>query len=278
MTNRVSTRDGGVFEAERPTMTTARDRVVIAQLTAALAGDFDLPTVLDDVAHDALAGLQAWSAVVVLRDDRHRAGDIGIQVVAEALCAPTDADLSFVTAGPALVTARDGAITMIVDLAAAGETRWPGYRRDALRAGARGMRGFPLTVMGSSVGALVVHTNVPWGVERSSEFGQTLANLAAIAISIAPHSSQRRADAGETIETLLQGTIVIATATGIIAEVSGSDPAQARLQLHRLARAHQATVTTHAGRIATAYNSDPARIAPLLVAPGVLPPPPRIDN
>ncbi len=259
-------------------MNVARDRLAIAQLTATLTGEFDLPTVLDDVAHDALAGLDAWLAAVVLLDGQRHVSDVGIQVVAEALRAPTDADLSFLTAGPALASARDGAVTMIDDLTDADDTRWPGYCRDALRAGVRGMRGFPLIVLGSSVGVLVVHTDVPWGMGRPNEFGQILANLAAIAISIAPHSIQRRADANDTIELLLQGTIAIATATGIIAEVSESEPTQARLQLHRLSRAYQATVTTHAERIVMAYNGDPADMAPLLAPPGTPPPAAHIDT
>jgi hypothetical protein len=261
-------------------MTAARDRLAIAELTTALAGDFDLPTVLDTVAHDARRGFEASSAAVVLLDGRHRTGDTGIQVVAEALLKTTDADLSFLTAGPVLASARDGAVAMIADLADAEDTRWPGYRRDALRAGMRGMRAFPVTMLGSSVGALVVHTGDPWGLGRPNDLGQILANLTAIAISIAPHSQQRRSDTRGTIETVLQGTIMIATATGIVAEVAEIDPAQARLHVHRLARAHQSTVTAHAERIVTAYDSDPQHFATstLLAPPAVLPLPPHIDS
>jgi GAF domain-containing protein len=261
-------------------MTAARDRLAIADLTTTLAGDFDLPTLLETIAHDARTGLQASSAAVVLRDDGHRTGDAGVQVVAEALPRTTDADLRLLTAGPVLESARDGAVTMIPDLADTEDTRWPDYRRDALRAGMRGMRAFPLTVLGLPVGALVVHTGEPWGVQRPSELGQILANLAAIAISIAPHSHQRRSDTGDTVESLLQGTILIATATGIIAELNQTDPSYARLQLHRLARAYQVTVSDHAERIVTAYNDDPERFASsaLLAPPTVLPPPPHIDT
>jgi GAF domain-containing protein len=279
MTRRVSSREVGVCNVERATMTAARDRLAIAELTTTLAGDFDLPTVLDTVAHDAQRGFQAASAAVVLLDEHHQTGDTGIQVVAEALPHTTDADLAFLTAGPALDSARDGAVTMIADLADAEDSRWPGYRRDALRAGMRGMRAFPLILLGTPMGALVIHTDEPWGARRPNNLGQTLANLAAIAISMAPYAPQRRSDIRDTIETVLQGTIQIATATGLIAEVSGIEPAQARLQLHRVARAHQATVSTHADRIVRAYNSDPQHFAEsgLLAAPAVLPAPPHID-
>src|SRR3954470_17813675 len=155
MTNRTSSREHGVLPLERPAMTAARDRLAIAELTTMLAGDFDLPTVLETIAHDARTGFDASSAAVVLRDDAHRTGEAGIQVVAEALPRTTDADLRLLTAGPVLESARDGAVTMIPDLADTEDTRWPDYRRDALRAGMRGMRAFPLTVLGLPVGGLV---------------------------------------------------------------------------------------------------------------------------
>jgi hypothetical protein len=261
-------------------MTAARDRLAISELTAVMAGEFDLPTVLDTVAHEACLGFDAASVAVILIDEQHKTGDTGIQVVAEALRSPADIDLSFIGTGPALDSARGGAVTMISDIAAAEDTRWPDYRREALRAGMRGMRGFPVTILGSSVGALVVHTEDPWGTQRPNDFGQVLANLAAIAISIAPHVIQRRSDVGDTIDTLLKGTVAIATATGLITEIFGIEPAQARLQLHRLARAHQSTVTTHAEKIIAAHDNDPRRIrrSGLLTAPEDLAPPPHIDS
>ena len=43
-------------------MTASRDRLAIAELTATLTGEFDLPTVLDTVAQDAREGFDATSA------------------------------------------------------------------------------------------------------------------------------------------------------------------------------------------------------------------------
>jgi GAF domain-containing protein len=257
-------------------MTAARDRLAIAELTSTLTSDFDLPTVLDTVADDACRGFEASSAAVVLLDVRHRADDTGIQVVAEALREPIDADLGFLTTGPGLDSARDGAVAMIDDLTDAEHTRWPGYRHAALRAGMRGVRAFPVMALGASLGALVVHTDDPWGARRPNELGQTLANLTAIALTTAPHAQDRRTHTGDTVETLLQGTVTIATATGIIAEVSAITPVQARLQLHRLARAHGVTVTTHAEAIVNAHNSNPRALVEtgvLTRPPGLLPPP-----
>ena len=91
-------------------MTASRDRLAIAELTATLTGEFDLPTVLDTVAQDAREGFDATSAAVILLDGERQTGDTGVQVVAEALSQPTDADLSFIGSGPGLDSARGGAV------------------------------------------------------------------------------------------------------------------------------------------------------------------------
>jgi hypothetical protein len=261
-------------------MTAARDRLAIAELTAALTTNFDLPTVLSSVAHDACRGFAAASAVVAVLDDRHRAGEAGIQVVAEALREPTDADLSFISEGPGFDSARDGSITMIADLSEDTETRWPRYRRDALRAGMRGMRAFPVTVLGTPMGALVVHTDDPWGVARPNDLGQILANLTALALSIAPHAATRRTITDDLIESLMEGSTTIAAAIGILAQTLGGTVDEARLRLHRLARAHGVTVTAHAAAILTAHDRSPTAdltASGLLSAPPELSPPTRIS-
>ncbi|KRE32109.1 hypothetical protein ASG82_03970 [Mycobacterium sp. Soil538] len=265
-------------------MNPTRDRLAIGELTRTLAGRFDLATVLDTVAHDARYGFDASSAAIVLLDRRSDVGHSDARVVAEALRTPTDHDLSFVSAGPGLVSARDGAVTMIADLADlaahadGAELLWPAYRRAAREAGMRGMRAFPVVVMGVSLGALVVHTDDPWGNERPNDFGQILANLTAIAVSTAPQGDRRRSDTWETIDTLLRGTVAIATATGIVAEQLDLEPSHARLALHRMARAHQNTVSAHAEAIVAAFDRDPSGIGAsgLLAAPSELPEPPHI--
>lgn len=259
-------------------MTVARDRLAITALTDMLTGTFDVPTVLDAVTHDACDGFDAASAVVVLLDGHQQPRTSGLHVVAEALRTPTDVDLHFVTAGPALASARGGAVTMVADLDDAGETRWPEYCQAARQAGIRGVRAFPVSVLGVPLGALVVHTGDPWGTRRPNEFGHTLANLAAIAISIGSQTD-RSSDTRVTIDALLQGIFAIATATGILAELSGTQASQARLQLHRLARAHGTTATAHAEALVAAHNQDPRHLEQtgLLAAPSPLPPPPHID-
>jgi hypothetical protein len=268
-----------VEEPERPkSMTAARNRLAIAELTATLTTDFDLPTLLSNIAIDACRGYTAVSAVVGLLDEREPTGDPEIRVVAEALREPTDADLGFVGTGPAYESARDGAVTMVPDLRESRDTRWPDYRDEAVRAGMRGMRAFPVTALGTRMGALVVHTDEPWGVDRPNDLGQTLANLAALALSIAPYPDIRRSTTEDLIASLLQGSTAIAETIGIIAETLGGTIEQARLTLNRLARAHGVTVSAHAAAILAAHNQDPtadlSAHALFTIPPQLLPPTP----
>ena len=257
-------------------MTAARNRLAIAELTATLNTEFDLPTVLSTIAHDVCRGYTAVSAVVGLLDDGDVDGDAEVRVVAEALREPVETDFGFVATGPAYESARDGAVTMIDDLVESHETRWPDYRREALRAGMRGMRAFPVTAMGARMGSLVVHTDEPWGTARPNDLGQTLANLTALALSIAPRTDVRRSTSEDLIASVLQGSATIASATGIVAETFGSTIEQARLTLNRVARAHGVTVSSHAAAIVAAYDRDPsadlAAHALLTTPPQLLPP------
>ena len=260
-------------------MIMARDRLAIADITATLTTNFDLPTVLSTVVHDACRGFEAVSAAVTVLDAGRRAGDAGIQVVAEALREPTDADMSFIGDGPGLDSARGGLVTMIADLSEATETRWPRYRRDALRAGMRGVRAFPVTVLGVPMGALVVHTDDPWGVQRPNDLGQILANLTALALSIAPSAGTRRTTTDELIESLMEGTTTIAAAIGIVAQTLGGTVDNARIRLNRLARAHGVTVSAHAAAILAAHDDDPSAdlaSSELLTGPTEPGPPTRI--
>lgn len=254
-------------------MNNAGNRLAIAELTAALTTDFDLPTVLHSVAEHARAGFEAYSAAVILLDYRHTAGSGEIQVVAQALREDVDADvdLSFNGSGPGLVSAREGALTVIADLADRDDSRWPEYRRYATAAGMRGMRAFPVTSLTIPLGSLVVHTDEPWGVLRSNDFGQILANLTAIAMA-GRSIDVRRDELAATIETILRGTVSIATATGILAECLGLDARQARLTLIRLAGTRNVTVTAYANSVIDAQRNNPHDPG----AGGVFDPPPEL--
>jgi hypothetical protein len=249
----------------------------IAELSATLTTDFDVPALLAAIADHARMGHDAVRAAVLLVDQRRGLADNGIHVVAEAPVHTLVGDMELLTTGPALASATDGIVTMIDDLAASDDTRWPNFRRRALDAGIRATRAFPIVALRVPLGSIVVHTAEPWGSTRSSTFGQTLANIAAIALSsgVVEH---RRVDISNSIEALLGGATAVATATGILAEVLDVDIDEARGELSRLARAHGARVTAYGRVIVEAHDRDPSDPEPGWSRPPELPPPPRIDG
>ncbi|MFI6365146.1 GAF domain-containing protein [Nocardia sp. NPDC050630] len=256
-------------------MDTVQTRLAVAELTAALTTDFDVPTLLHSVARHAQECFEAVSAVVILLD-RRQAPEPGIRIVAEAMREGTITDPRLHVTGPGMSSARDGAVAMIADIEAAKDldSRWPSYRVRARESGLRSVRAFPVTALTVPLGSVVVHADEPWGVQRPNDFGQVLADLAAIALSMG-RLNGRLAATDETVEAVLHGSTVIATAVGILAEYFDLDIDNARARLLRLARAHQVTPTVHAAAIVDAQNSspaDPGAAAVLHLPPDLAPP------
>ncbi|MEV6661390.1 GAF domain-containing protein [Nocardia fluminea] len=261
-------------------MNTAQTRLAIADLTATLATDFDVPTVLHAVAQHARQCFDAASAAVILFDGR-RSGGSGIQIVAEAMREDILADPHLHISGPGLSSARDGAVAMLADLDddSVEFHRWPDYRRRAREAGLRSVRAFPIKAMAQPLGSLVVHDDKPWGNERPNDFGQILADLTAIALSMGTEHG-RATTTADTVAAVLDGTSVVATAVGILAEYFDLDLDAARARLRRLARAHQLTPTEQATAIVSAQNRNPRDPGtdPALHFPADLTPPRHIDR
>ncbi|WP_280293980.1 hypothetical protein [Nocardia abscessus] len=256
-------------------MDSVQTRLAVAELTAAMTTDFDVPTLLHSVASHAQRCFEAVSAVVILLDRRQTPGP-GIRIVAEAMRDGALADPSLHITGPGMSSARDGAVAMIGDLETEEglDSRWPSYRVRARESGLRSVRAFPVTALTVPLGSVVVHADEPWGSDRPNDFGQVLADLTAIALSMG-RLNGRIAATDETVEAVLHGSTVIATAIGILAEYFDLDIDSARARLLRLARAHQVTPTAHAAAIVEAQNSspaDPGTAAALHLPPDLAPP------
>lgn len=250
----------------------------IAAVTSSMVREFDLPTVLQSVADHACSCFGAYSAVVVLLDPRQVAGSAALHIVAESSRHTLDPSPLINTVGPALDSARTGAVALVADLMSDDDIRWPLYRRRALDAGLRGVRAFPVFGLSAGIGSIVIHTEQPWNSDHPSQAGQVFADLTALALS-AGSGSDRVAALDETIDSVLEGTTIIATAVGMLAEARGLDLEEARLTLTRLARAHGVTATGHAKAILAAqrrYPSDPGRAG--VFDPPDLPNPPHIPH
>ena len=239
-------------------MSDVLNRVAIADVTGTLTTDFDLPTLLQTVVTHARKGFDAFSAVIVLRDDRRTTARDALHMVAESCQTDASVDPELNTTGPARSSVYDGALTLVTDLSTTDDTRWPDYRKRAVSAGLRGVRAYPIKALSAPVGSLVIHTRQVWDESgQPSEFGQILANLVAIAL-INDMPTARQGGVFRSVDAVLEGTSVVATAIGIIAEYRGIEIVEARHHLTRLARAHGVTVTAHARSVVAAQNSSPA--------------------
>jgi hypothetical protein len=249
----------------------------IAMVTRSMVHEFDIPTILQIVADRARVCFDAHSAIVVLLDPRHVAGTTPVHVVAEATIDGVNMNPLLSISGPALDSARSGATALVIDLSDADDTRWPDYRRRALKAGFRGVRAFPIIGVGAPLGSVVIHTIGPWSDRLPNQAGHVFADLTSLALSAGSGEGlSGRID--DTVDDVLEGTTLVATAVGIIAQVRDSDIHEARLTLMRLARARGVTPTEHARAILDAQRRDPQNPA----ATGIfdspeLPIPPRID-
>jgi hypothetical protein len=247
----------------------------IATVTSSMVREFDLPSILQTVADHARGCFDAYSAVIVLLDPRQVAGSAALHIVAESSLRTLDPNPLINTVGPALDSARTGATALVDDLASDEDTRWPEYRRRALAAGLRGVRAFPVLAVASGIGSIIIHTEDPWNPDQPNQAGQVFADLTALAL--AGGGVDRVATIDDTIDSVLEGTTVIATAVGILAQARALEVAQARLTLTRLARAHGTTPTAHARAIIAAQRRHPRDPGSAGVFdPPQLPVPPRL--
>lgn len=248
-------------------MITASTRLAVAEITASLINDFDLPMLLQKIAVHAFEGFVSLSSAVVLVQDQDA------YVVAEFVRAGRGLDPILHVSGPGLTSALDGAVAMITDMDSdRDDARWNRYRARAAADGVRSVRAFPIVSLGAPLGSLVVHTDDPWGTERPNEFGQILADLIALALTSGLVQG-RRSTAADSVGTVLRGATTIALATGILAEHFGDGVVDARLRLARLARSHGNTATARAERIVAAQNRVPSALAET----GVLDPRPDLE-
>lgn len=126
--------------------------MAIADITATLVTDFDLPSILQLIADYALTGCEASSVAIVVLDVQ------GMLRVAAHAGTPIDPALD--TSGPARDSARNSVTAMVDNWNTSGQ-RWERHRAVALANGFIGLRAFPVILLDAPVGSVVVHTASP---------------------------------------------------------------------------------------------------------------------
>jgi hypothetical protein len=245
---------------------TTRSEAAIAAVTSQLTRSNDPASVLADIVSYAVSCLGLVGAAIVVKSGD---GDL------RALCvSPTEhstgvwADL-YVSA-PVAEGVRQGTVVVVDDILDGGH-RWYAVRKLLASVGVRGIRVFPVRVHGVPFGALVAYAAEPWGQQRPSGTGQTLADLAALVLSQGP-ADHRQEMAVAHIVGLLESHVVTNQAYGMLAEAGDMTIDSAASVLAGYAQFHRVTQAEVAGWL----TADASRIPTVLGRPGTSGPDTRV--
>jgi GAF domain-containing protein len=116
--------------------------------------------------------------------------------------------------GPCLTTLDSGAIIDVPDLTA--DTRWTDYRHHALAQGVRSSVSIPLSIDGSTVGALNIYSSEPHAFDQATrQHAESFATQASTALTLALRSAAQAEDTAQ-LEQALTSRTVIDQALGIL--------------------------------------------------------------
>jgi len=116
--------------------------------------------------------------------------------------------------GPCLDSLESGAIIDVPDLTA--DTRWTDYRQHALAQGVRSSVSIPLSIDGSTVGALNLYGTRPHTFDQAArQHAETFATQAATALTLALRNAVHAEDTAQ-LEQALGSRTVIDQALGIL--------------------------------------------------------------
>ncbi|WP_172936451.1 GAF domain-containing protein [Rhodococcus sp. MS16] len=149
---------------------------------------------------------------------------------------------------PVVLSALTGSVVLIDDFEIAGP-RWHAFAQSAARSGVGACRVFPLRLVERPLGALAVFTTDPWNSHpRDNAFSQSLADLAAIALSMSDVDGRSEA---ETVaaQHVLASCATIEQACGVIAELDQVDIYSAMKALAARAQARGMTVARNAEHV-----------------------------
>ncbi|MBY6368126.1 GAF domain-containing protein [Rhodococcoides corynebacterioides] len=236
-------------------MTTPVVRLALADITATLCTRFDVLMLLEKIATTAHDAYGARGVVIGLLDD---GGELHTAVTTPVAQAAVHGPL--LTEGPILESARETAVAVLADTGSTVQGRWRTFAETARAAGVGAVRAYPITSLGVGLGSLAVHAAQPWDTDRPDDVGATLADLAALALTIGTDDDRRRRPAA-AIREVLSTAARLAAATGVVAEVFGDDVGDARARLRTLARARGLSDAAYAGALVELLDRMPERLA-----------------
>ena len=225
-------------------MNTPLPQVMIAEITHLLTTDFDSRTLLESITERTRRSFTAAWCVLLLR----ATDATGIEIVCESVEEGFEPHRDLVHRNPVVLSALTGSVVMIDDFEIASP-RWHAFAQAAVRSGLGACRVFPLRLAERPLGALAVFTADPWNsLPRDNAFGQSLADLAAIALSMSDVDGRSEA-ATVAAQHILSSRTAIEQAAGVIAELDQIDIDSAMKVLAARAQALGVTVAQYSERV-----------------------------
>jgi transcriptional regulator with GAF, ATPase, and Fis domain len=201
-------------------------------LADTLVDDFDVVELLQTLAEASAELLDVDAVGLMLADLRG-----GIQLVAfspESLQSLEMFELQ-VDEGPCLDSFRTGEAVVNISMTHAFQ-RWPRFTAEALAAGMGATHALPLRLRGEVIGAMnLMSTSAQMLAEADLTLGQALADVATIGL-LQQRAIQEQTLLAEQLQTALNSRVLIEQAKGVLAERTGTTPAEAFGHLRRYAR------------------------------------------
>jgi hypothetical protein len=150
-------------------------------------------------------------------------------------------DLQLLTGeGPCVTAVAEGRPVLVPDLADGTETRWPGFTRDALAAGAKALFAFPLQVGAVRLGALDLYREQP-GTLKGQDLADALMVADAATAALLDEQEVRPAGDLDTywwdLSTFYR--VEVHQATGMMMAQLGVDAPEALIRLRAYAFARE---------------------------------------
>lgn len=210
----------------------------LAQVTASLVRAHDVTDLLAAVMRDCIDVLPVDAAAILVE----HSGSIELLSASSHRVEELELYQAQVDAGPCVEAIRDGAPVTAVGLAAVA-ARWPDFAQVMESAGFRSVHALPLSWRGTTLGGLNLFSvgEADLG-ELEAEVAQNFADLATLAVLRPVHASSA-AEVERSIDSALEGRVVVEQAKGVLAYSLGLDMGAAYEELVRRARSEGTDVT-----------------------------------
>ena len=223
-------------------------------LVNTLTSDFDLHALLDKLLAECKELLDISEAGLVLADEKDT---LHVMAATTESAGHLEALQLQANEGPAITAFTGGEVVVIVDIT--DVTKWPEFRKVALREGYRAVHAIPLRVGDNQLGAMCLFSREPGDLNKADALaGQTLADFASIGI-VNYRLYSKHDLLLEQLQAALTSRVLIEQAKGVIASTFGISTDEAFNRLRSYAREHNQRIHDVAERVANSrgFTEDP---------------------